>query len=496
MAKSVEKYLNKIANLIEESSARVGDALIKRIENMLNENDYLLQKHQDAHLIALAVFHELFTHYNPTQVISNILRINNNNNNNSPVVLPSIGTNDTFVAANMTEQASHIVQKGDICIRTDINKHLFNKTGRNDFISDWIDVSRVVSSEEHMLSINDIKKGDEVFRIDLDKTFVNITGINESTSDWREVVYNTVSPILNPSINPNNEHLHCNLNGTLEYVNLSSETGLFTPETYYDVIGDANHTLYIHSIYGDTAYGYMLSYDEDGPITQINYERIAFRNSKAICARHIKSHPVENVVNFVKSLPKNFPSDTNSVRQPPVDDKSDELFLPKKYYCRTNKDGVKEFVFIYCIFGDKACGYQCLYIDKAANFFGKCITSITKITLNNCKEERALYTRNCKIPTDIIDKFHSLPTDTFPNDNDMNIETPEKRTNKLLEYLQLILTNKEIMHNAHNLTIQVDVSVFDATSEDFDEVSRQVVSIHHLRGHFYEFVLKQQYLLI
>ncbi len=479
MAKSVEKYLKKISKLIEESPTIVGENLIKRIESMLKRNDHLSAISTSPYLVALAVFHELFGYHNPNRVTKSELETH----------LPSIGINDTFVAASDSEQSSHIVQKGDICIRTDINKHLFNKTGRNDFVSDWIDVSQVFHSEAAMLSISGVHKGDEIFRTDLDKSFINITGKNESMMDWREVVYNTVSPILNPSINPNREQLGCNLSDVLMKLNLPSETGLFTPETYYSVNYDDKAILYVHSIFGEIAYGYMLSCDEDEPMSQINYEKITLRNSKEICSNYIKLQIISgNVINFVKSLPKNFPSDTNIVRQPPVDDKSDELFLPKKYYSRTNKNGVKEFIFVYCIFGDKACGYQCLYIDKAANFFGKRIISITKITLNNCKEARALYTRNCKIPIDVIDKFHSLPTDTFSNDNEV-IGTG-KKTNKLLEYLQLILTNKEIMHNAHNLTIQVNVSTFDATSEDFDEVSRQVVSIHHLRGHFYEFVLK------
>jgi hypothetical protein len=51
-------------------------------------------------------------------------------------VLPPIAITDTFTATTESAQLALTVQKGDICVRTDINKSYISKDGNNSTMSD------------------------------------------------------------------------------------------------------------------------------------------------------------------------------------------------------------------------------------------------------------------------------------------------------------------------------------------------------------------------
>jgi len=53
-------------------------------------------------------------------------------------VLPSLAISDTYTAANQTAQLALTVQKGDVCVRSDLNESYINSTGNNTAMSDWV----------------------------------------------------------------------------------------------------------------------------------------------------------------------------------------------------------------------------------------------------------------------------------------------------------------------------------------------------------------------
>jgi len=69
----------------------------------------------------------------------------------SSSVLPPVAITDTFTATNETEQLSLIIQKGDICVRTDLNKSYINKEGNNSAMSDW---QELMTPTDNVLSVN------------------------------------------------------------------------------------------------------------------------------------------------------------------------------------------------------------------------------------------------------------------------------------------------------------------------------------------------------
>lgn len=327
MAKSVEKYLKKISKLLEESSVDVKEKLIKRIEDMINHNDNLSAVCSNPQLVVSAVFHELFGYQNhlpKSEFIPNI---------DLQTHLPLLAINDTFVVDNKSAQFELTVQKGDICIRTDINKHLFNKTGKNYSFRDWIDVSRVFYSEAAMLAMTEVSQGCDVFIVNLDKSFVNTTGKNEAMSDWSEIFdINQLSSAPNSHSQPNRENLGCCLSD-VEHLILPPKTKLFTPETYYTVNCDHKSILYIHTIFGEAAYGYILSYSNDRPVNEFVYDTIILRNSDEICILYTKLSVVAPaIINFVKNLSKDFfvevlPTHTNTLKRM-VKETENSLDLP------------------------------------------------------------------------------------------------------------------------------------------------------------------------
>ena len=56
-------------------------------------------------------------------------------------VLPALAIVDTYVAASQIAQLALTVQKGDICVRTDLSRTYINTTGNNAAMSDWQELS-------------------------------------------------------------------------------------------------------------------------------------------------------------------------------------------------------------------------------------------------------------------------------------------------------------------------------------------------------------------
>lgn len=65
--------------------------------------------------------------------------------------LPLIAIVDTFPCSSQIEQLALSVQKGDICIRTDLSKSFINFTGNNTTITDW---QEILTPDDAVSSIN------------------------------------------------------------------------------------------------------------------------------------------------------------------------------------------------------------------------------------------------------------------------------------------------------------------------------------------------------
>jgi hypothetical protein len=66
-------------------------------------------------------------------------------------VLPPLAITDTYVVADETSMLALSVQKGDVAVRTDLNKSFINKTGNNTTVSDW---QELLSPSNTVLSVN------------------------------------------------------------------------------------------------------------------------------------------------------------------------------------------------------------------------------------------------------------------------------------------------------------------------------------------------------
>lgn len=65
--------------------------------------------------------------------------------------LPLIAIVDTFTAATQAEQLGLTVEKGDVCVRTDLSKSYINFTGNNTTMSDW---QELLNPESSVVSVN------------------------------------------------------------------------------------------------------------------------------------------------------------------------------------------------------------------------------------------------------------------------------------------------------------------------------------------------------
>jgi len=65
--------------------------------------------------------------------------------------LPAIAITDTHEASSETAQLALTVQKGDVCVRTDLNKSYINTTGNNAVMSDWTELR---TPTDAVLSVN------------------------------------------------------------------------------------------------------------------------------------------------------------------------------------------------------------------------------------------------------------------------------------------------------------------------------------------------------
>lgn len=89
-------------------------------------------------------------------------------------VLPALAISDTYTATNEVEQLALTVQKGDICVRTDLSKSFINKTGNNVSIADWQElqsptdaVSAVNGKTGNVvLTTSDINEGSKLYYTD------------------------------------------------------------------------------------------------------------------------------------------------------------------------------------------------------------------------------------------------------------------------------------------------------------------------------------------
>ena len=66
-------------------------------------------------------------------------------------LVPSVAIVDTFSASNQAEQLALTVQKGDVCVRTDLSKSFINKTGNNTSMSDW---QELLTPNDAVTSVN------------------------------------------------------------------------------------------------------------------------------------------------------------------------------------------------------------------------------------------------------------------------------------------------------------------------------------------------------
>jgi uncharacterized protein YpmB len=66
-------------------------------------------------------------------------------------VLPPIAITDTFTVANEAEQLALTVQRGDIVVRTDVNRSYINKLGANSSMEDW---QELLTPTDTILSVN------------------------------------------------------------------------------------------------------------------------------------------------------------------------------------------------------------------------------------------------------------------------------------------------------------------------------------------------------
>ncbi len=171
------------------------------------------------------------------------------------------------------------------------------------------------SPEERMLLLNQISgvlaRNNYLHQHDVNTHLVALTVFQELFGYHSQGrVTKTEANVDNTS--PVTDQLVCNLADVIENTELPSETKWFTPETYYDSVDCDDRMLYIHSIYGDVAYGYLLSHHA-GYFDANSIEKVAFRNIKNIYSHYIKRELLTDyITDFVKSLPTNtFPSDKN-----------------------------------------------------------------------------------------------------------------------------------------------------------------------------------------
>ena len=97
-------------------------------------------------------------HVTKTEVgLGNVLNIDCTNASNITTgtlpssVLPALAITDTYVVASDIAQLVLIVQKGDIAVRTDLNKSYINRTGNNTAMSDWQELMTPLNT---ILSVN------------------------------------------------------------------------------------------------------------------------------------------------------------------------------------------------------------------------------------------------------------------------------------------------------------------------------------------------------
>lgn len=149
---------------------------------------------------------------------------------------------------------------------------------------------------------------------------------------------------------------------------------LLEPGMYYDDLGrhGLGRILYIHSIYDNKAYGYMLSYTVDKLSNQVNWDKIAFinsitfQNSEEVCSQYIKCHPTGNAANLIESLPKNiFPSDRNIKRSDklqPIETTTNPITSRIEQLNPETKESLLKFLKVRSFFKPNGV-YKCKYSD-------------------------------------------------------------------------------------------------------------------------------------
>lgn len=93
--------------------------------------------------------------------------------------IPAVAITDTYTAANETAMLALSIQKGDVCVRTDINKSYINTTGNNNTISDWQELkspSDTVTSVNGQTGVVSLTAGN----VGAEPTFAKNTAFNKN----------------------------------------------------------------------------------------------------------------------------------------------------------------------------------------------------------------------------------------------------------------------------------------------------------------------------
>jgi trimeric autotransporter adhesin len=176
---------------------------------------------QQAADIESANIHRLIDSGNPHNVtkeeigLSNVPNVDCTNASNITTgtlptsVFPSLAISDTFVVANEIAQLALTVEKGDIAIRTDLNRSYINITGNNDTISDW---QELLTPTDTVLSVNG----------QIGVVVLTTTNVAEGTN----LYYTEDRVALNPHVVANTAARHTHVNEAI----LNNMTAAFTAE--------------------------------------------------------------------------------------------------------------------------------------------------------------------------------------------------------------------------------------------------------------------------
>ena len=110
-------------------------------------------------------------------------------------VLPALAITDSYSVDNEAEQLALDIQKGDVAVRTDINRSYINKTGGNSAMSDW---QEILTPTDTILSVNG----------QTGAVILTTTNIEEGTNFY--YTEERVSNNIDVATNTANRHAHGN----------------------------------------------------------------------------------------------------------------------------------------------------------------------------------------------------------------------------------------------------------------------------------------------